>query len=162
MDERRVDGELLIFASLGRICCVMADSFLKYWEEELQVPLDLLTKEIFDKVVVSVRADLDVPTFDDRVVKGRLEGATSGSGGRYCVAWGSISFILNLFSSIARLITEFGVLAKVISSQPDGISFAIAHLGQELLKIVLVPEWQFSRACGSSSVYIFIPWLDIF
>jgi hypothetical protein len=148
MDERRVDGELLMFASLGRICCAAVDTFLKYWEEKLQVPLDLLTKEIFDKVVVSVRANLDVPTFDDRVVKGRMEAATSGSGGRYCVVWGSISFILNLFSSVARLITEFGVLARVINSQQDGISFAIAHLGQELLKIILVPEWDFSRAYG--------------
>ena len=156
MDERRVDAELLIFASLGRICCVVAESFLKYWEEKLQIPLDLLTKEILDKVVVSVRANLDVPTFDDRVVKGRLEGATSGSGGRYCVIWGSISFILNLFSSFARLITEFGVLARVITGQQDGISFAVAHLGQELLKIVLVPEWQFSRAYGSSPVTVFI------
>lgn len=150
MNERRVDGELLIFASLGRVCCTVAEAVLRFWEEKLQVPLNLLTKELFDKEVVSVRASLDVPTFDDRVVKGKLNGATSGSRNKYCVVWGSLSFTLSLLSSATRLITEFGVLSKVISSQQDGISFAIAHLGQELLKIILAPNWQLSRAHGLS------------
>ena len=148
MEERRVDGELLIFASICRVCCTAAEASLKYWEEKLQILLDLLTKELFDKEVVSVRASLDVPTFDDRVVKGRIDDATSFTSSRYCVVWGSLSFILGLLSSVARLIMEFSVLAKVISSQQDGISFAIAHLGQELLQIVLVPDWQISRAYG--------------
>ena len=148
MDERRLDEKLLIFASLGRVCCSFSETILKYWEEQLQVPLDVLMKEHLDKVVVDVRARLDVPTFDDRVVKGRLESATGGSGSQYCAAWAAFSVIIGLLASAARLVTEFGVLAKVIGSQQDGIYFAILHLGQELSKIFLVPEWSFSRAYG--------------
>ena len=147
MDERRLDEKLLMFASMGRICCKLSEAVLKYWEEQLRVSLDLLVKEHIDKVVVNVRASLDVPTFDDRVVKGALEGATGESGG-CTVAWRSLSAVIILFTSAARLVTEFGVLAKVIGSQQDGIYFAILHLGQELSKIFLVPEWSFSRAYG--------------
>ncbi|KAF9784896.1 P-loop containing nucleoside triphosphate hydrolase protein [Thelephora terrestris] len=147
MDERRLDKELLIFASTGRICCTAFEAFLKYLEEQLQVPLDLIMKEHLDKVVVNVKASLDVPTFDDRVVKGRLESATGGGGGPdSSSAWGSISIMISLFASAARLLTGFGVLAKVIGSQQDGVYFAILHLGQELSKVFLEPGWGFPRA----------------
>lgn len=146
IDERRLDEKLLTFASVGRICCTIAKAFLEYLELKLQLPLDLLTKEHFDKEVFSVTACLDVPTFDDKVVKHKLQDITGhrmGFRGPYGVVWGSLSVTISLFSSAARLITELGLLAKVVSSQQDGISFAIAHLGQELLKVLLEPHFMF-------------------
>ena len=148
MDERRVDEKLLIFASIGRLCCVIAKALLGYWEQRLQVPLNLLMREHFDKSVFSVKADLDVPTYDDKVVKGRLEATSRGSHGTRGIAWESLSVILGLFSSVARLVIELGVLAKVVGSQQDGISFAAVHLGQELSKFLLAPDWTLSRTTG--------------
>lgn len=149
IDERRFDKELLIFASIGRICCTMAAAFLGYWELKLQAPLDLLIKEHFDKEVFGVMVDLDVPTYDDGVVKHRLQDVTEqaqGPHGPYGVVWRSLSVILNLLSSATRLVTEVGLLAKVVSSQEDGITFAIAHLGQELFRLLLGPRWIFPRS----------------
>lgn len=146
IEERRLDENLLIFASAGRICCTMVKVFLRYLELKLQVPLDLLTKEHFDKEVFGVTARLDVPTFDDKVVKHKLQDITGDAmrfRGPYGAIWASLSVTINLFSSAARLVTELGLLAKVISSQQDGISFAIAHLGQELLKVFLEPHFIF-------------------
>jgi len=148
MDERHVDKKLLVFASVGRLCCTIARGLLDCWEQKLQVPLDLLMKEHFDKNGFSVMADLDVPTSDDRVVQGKLETATSGSYSHHGIAWESLSVVLNLFSSITRLVVEFGVLAKVVGSQQDGIPFAIAHLGQELSRFFLAPEWTFARTAS--------------
>lgn len=148
MDERRVDEELLVFASIGRLCCAIAQTFLRYWEQRLQVPLDLLMKEHFDKNVFSVRADLDVPTYNDKVVQGKLEATSRGSHGTRGIAWESLSVIFGLFSSVARLVTELGVLAKVVASQRDGISFAAVHLSQELSKFLLAPDWTLSRTAG--------------
>ena len=150
MDERRLDEKLLIFTSIGRLCCAVAKAVLGYWEQKLQVPLDLLMREHFDKHVFSVRANLDVPTYDDKVVQGRLEATSRGSHGTRGIAWESISVILGLFSSVARLVTELGVLAKVVGSQQDGISFAAVHLGQELSKFLLAPDWTLSRSAGWS------------
>ena len=147
MDERRVDEKLLIFASIGRLCCAVAQALLGYWEQKLQAPLNLLMREHFDKSVFCVRADLDVPTYDDKVVQGKLEATSRGSLGRG-VAWESLSVILGLFSSVARLVTELGVLASVVGSQQDGISFATVHLGQELSKFLLAPDWTLSRTAS--------------
>jgi hypothetical protein len=150
VDERRLDEKLLIFASVGRIYCSIADAFLEYCEERLRVPIDLLIKEHFDKEVFSVMAHLDVPTCDDKVMKARLSGATArASVDHYSIVWGSLSVILNMATSVTRLVTELGLLAKVAGGQQDGTSFAIAHLGQELIRVLLVPDWAFSNAYGS-------------
>lgn len=148
MDERRLDEELLVFASIGRICCAIAQALLGYWAEKLQVPLDLLMREHFDKNVFSVRANLDVPTYDDKVVQGKLEATSRGSQGTRGIAWESLSVILGLCSSVARLVTELGVLVKVVGSQRDGITFAMIHLSQELSKFFLAPDWTLSRTAG--------------
>jgi len=150
MDERRLDERSLVFTSVGRLCCTIAKSVLGYWEQKLQVPLDLLMREHFDKNVFGVRADLDVPTYDDKDVQGRLEAVSRGSHGTRGIAWESISVILGLFSSVTRLVTELGVLAKVVGSQQDGISFAAIHLGQEISRFLLAPDWTLSRTAGWS------------
>lgn len=149
MDERRLDDKLLLFASMGRIYCAVADALLGYWEEELRVPLDLLIKEHFDKEVFGVMAHLDVPTGDDKIVKARLKGARAGtSGDHYSNVWGSLSIILDLFTSATRLATELGLLVTIVGGQRDGISFTIVHLCQELIRVFLVPDTAFSRAYG--------------
>lgn len=131
----------------------MADSFLKFLEEVLQVPLDLLLKEHFDKEVFKVTARLDVPTNDDKIVAGRLE-AASARNGRHSVVWESLSVILGLLSSITRLVTELGLLVRVVGDQQDGIYLAVVHLVQETLRLLLAPQWSFSRAHGSSPSFL--------
>jgi len=148
MDERRLDEKLLIFTCIGRLGCAFCKAILGYCERKLQVPLDLLMREHFDKSVFNVRVDLDVPTYDDKVVQGKLEATSRGSQGTRGIAWESISVILGLFSSVTRLVTELGVLAKVVGSQQDGIYFAAVHLGQELSKFLLAPDWTLSRTAG--------------
>ena len=148
MDERRVDEKLLIFASVGRLCCVVVRALLEYWGQKLQVSIDQLMREHFDKNVFGIRADLDVPTYQDKVAQGKLEAASRGSHGRYGVAWESLSATIELLSSATRLVTELGVLANVVGGQQDGISFAIMHFFQELSKFLLAPNWTFSRTNG--------------
>ena len=149
MDERRLDEKLLIFASVGRIYCAIADACLEYWEEKLRLPIDLLIKEHFDKEVFRAMARLDVPTCDDKAVKARLKGATAGASNyRYSIVWESLLVILDMATSITRLGTELGLLVKVAGGQQDGATFAMAHLGQELIRVFLVPDWAFSSAYG--------------
>lgn len=149
MDERRLDENLLFYASMGQIYCALADALLEYWAEKLRIPLDLLIKEHFDKEAFGVMAHLDVPTGEDKVVKTRMEAATaSTSHDYYSIVWGSLSVILDLLFSATRLVTELGLLVKVVGGQQDGISFTMVHLGQELIRVLLVPDWALSRAYG--------------
>ena len=149
MDERRLDEKLLIFASMGRIYCTIADAILEYWEEKLRVPLDLLIKEHFDKEAFSVMAHLDVPTCDDKTVKARLQTTRADtSDDHYTIVWGSLSVALDLFTSVTRVVSELGLLMKVVSGQRNGISLTILHIGQELIRVLLVPDWSFSREYG--------------
>lgn len=101
-------------------------------------------REHFDRIVFKVEADLDVPTYDDKVVQGKLKATSVGSHG----TWESLSVILGLFSSVARLVTEFCVLVKVIGGQQDGISFAVVHLSQELSRFFLASDRSPSRTAG--------------
>ena len=141
--------DLLLFAAIGRLCCAIAGSVLGYWEETLQVPLNLLMSEHFDEEVFSAAVGLDVPTYDDKVVKAKLQGMAEGPpGSRHGVVWGSLSIILALFFSAARLVMELSLLAKVVASQQDGVFLAAVLIGQELLELLLTPDWAFSRAYG--------------
>ena len=149
MDERRLDEKLLIFASMGRVYCTIADAVLEYWEEKLRVPLDLLIKEHFDKEAFSVLAHLDIPTCDDKTVKARLQTAkANASDDHYTIVWESLLVALDLFTSIIRVVTELGLLMKVVSGQQNGISLTISHIGQELIRVLLVPDWSLSREYG--------------
>ena len=150
VDERRLDVELLIFTSVGRLCCVIARAIFEHLESRLQIPLDQLMREHFEKNVFSVSADLDVPTYQDKVVQGKLETTSTGPYGRYGIAWESLSVIIGLLSAVTRLVAQLGVLAKVVGSQQDGISFATMHFFQELSKFLLTPNWTFSRTNGLS------------
>lgn len=134
---------------MGQICCAMVEAFLRSWEEKLEGPLDLLIREHFDKKVFDVTAHLDVPTHDDKIAKRKLENVATGYSGLHdSIVWGSLSVILNLFSSATRLVTQLGLLARVLSDQKDGISFAVVHLGQELLWVLVRPGWYISREHG--------------
>ena len=148
IDERRLDESLLIFASIGQICCVVVEAFLETLGGKLEGPLDLLTKEHFDKKIFGVTAHLDVPTEDDKVVKRRLETVVSFPGMHESIVWGSLSVIMDLLSSATRLVTQLGLLAKVLSDQQDAVSFAAMHLGQELLLVLLRPSWFVSHERG--------------
>lgn len=148
MDERRIDEELLIFATVGRLCCAIARATLGTLEQKIQVPLDQLTREHFERHVFSVGADLDVPTYQDKIVQGKMNATSKGNYSRYGIPWESISAIMGLLSAITRLVTELGVLAKIVGSQQDGISFVIAHFFQEISKFYLAPSWMLSRSNG--------------
>ena len=141
--------ELLLFSSVGRLCCAIASSVLDYWEKTLQVPLNLLMCEHFDEEVFIATVRLDVPTYDDKAVKARLQGMSKGpQGSRHGVVWGSLYIILGLFFSAARFLTELSLLAKVVASQQDGFFLAAVLIGKELLELLLTPDWSFSRAYG--------------
>ena len=133
MDERRIDGKLLIFASAGRICCDLARTFLTYWAGEFALPLNLLIRERFEKEMFGAIADLDVPTHDDKVVRSRLNDILRGG---YGFVWGSLRGVLGLFYSIVHFATELGVVVKVISHQPGGVTFAIVSFGQEVFELL--------------------------
>jgi hypothetical protein len=155
IDERRVDEQLLIFASVGRLCCTIARAFLEYLEGKLQVPLDQLMEEHFERNVFGVRAHLDVPTHQDKVVQGKLEATLRGPlrvpYGRYGAAWESLSLFIGLLSSVIRFVAQLGVLANVVGGQQGGISFAIMNFVRELSEFLLKPNWAVSFSNSSSS-----------
>jgi len=148
MNQRRIDEGLLIFASVGRLSCAIARALLANWEQKLQVPLDQLMKEHFERNVFNVKADLDIPTSQDKVVQGKLEAISRGYYSRFGLPWDSLSVIIDLLSAVTRLVTVLGVLAKVVGSQQDGVSFTIMHFVQELSKFYMTPNWALSRTNG--------------
>ena len=161
IDERRVDEQLLVFTSVGRLCCLVARAFLFYLEQKLRVPLDQLIGEHFEKNVFSVRAGLDVPTYQDKIVQGKLETTSRGPftppHGCSDIGWGSLSVFIDLFSAVTRLVAELFVLVKVLGSQQGGISFAIISFGRELFEFLLKPDpraFSFTNGLLSNSLLV--------
>lgn len=101
-------------------------------------------KEHFEKEVFSVAANLDVPTHDDKVMRGKLGkfkmSATNGG-----VLWNLLWGLLGLFSSLIRFATELFVLMKVIGHQPGGITFAIIYVGQGVFELFCIQQPFYSR-----------------
>ena len=155
IDERRLDEQLLIFASVGRLCCVVARGFLEYLEQKLRIPLDQLIGEHFEENGFGVWADLDVPTYQDKIVQGKLEATLKSRmkprHGCNSIGWESLSVFIDLLSATIRLVAELAVLVKVAGSQQGGISFVIVHFGRELCEFILRPDLGFSFTKGSFS-----------
>ena len=152
IDERRLDEQLLIFASVGRLCCVIARTFLEHLEQKLRIPLDRLIGEHFERNGFGVWADLDVPTYQDKIVQGKLEATLKSlmrpPHGCNSIGWESLSVFIDLLSAVTRLVAELVVLVRVAGSQQGGISFAIVHFGRELCEFILRPDWGFSFTKG--------------
>ena len=152
IDERRVDEQLLIFASVGRLCCVIVRAVLQCLDQKLQDPLDRLMEEYFERKVFSVRAHLDLPTHKDKVVQGKLDATLKGPlrfpHGHYGVAWRPLSVTLGLLSVVVCLVAELCVLAKIVGSQQGGISFAVMYFSRELFGFLIRPDRFFSLKNG--------------
>jgi len=155
IDERRVDEQLLIFASVGRLCCVIVRALLQFLEQKLQDPLDQLMEEHFERKVFSVRAHLDLPAHKDKIVQGKLDATLKGPlrfpHGHYGVAWQPLSVTLGLLSVVVCLVAELCVLAKIVGSQQGGIFFAALCFSRELLGFLIRPDWCFSLTNGLPS-----------
>jgi len=155
IDERRLDEQLLIFASVGRLCCFIVRALLQCLEQKLQVPLDQLMEEHFERNVFGVRAHLDLPTHKDKVMRGKLDATLKGPlrfpHGHYSVAWQPLSVTLGLLSVLVCLVAELSVLVKVVGGQQGGLSFAVMHFGRELLGFLIRPDWLFSLTNGLPS-----------
>ena len=134
MEHRSVDRELLLYASVGRMCCALAGHALRYFKSNVEFPLNLNIKKHYSIHIFQSMARLDVPTFDDPLVQTRLDTATTFSRSSHSLAWDTITVIIAIFTAIVRLTSQLSVLMKVVGGQRDGIVFVVMHFGQELFK----------------------------
>lgn len=102
VDARRIDQKLLIFPSIGVICCRTVAAFLSYWGRELESSLAPLVREHFHKDVFGAMVDLDVPTL--AAARGRFD----------CGSWNSFSVALTQIFSFVGFVGKICVLATAI------------------------------------------------
>ena len=134
MEHRSVDKELLIYASVGRLCCAFAGHALRYFKSNVEFPLNLNIKKHYSIHIFESMARLDVPTFDDPLIQTRLDTATASSRSSHSLAWDTITVVVAIFTAVVRLASQLSVLMKVVGGQRDGIFFVVMQFGQELFR----------------------------
>jgi len=134
MEHRKVDKELLLYASVGRLGCAFAGHALRYFKSSVEFPLNLNIKKHYSIHTFESMARLDVPTFDDPLVQTRLDTATNSSRSGHSLAWNTITVVFTILTAVVRLVSQLSVLTKVVGGQRDGIVFVVMHFGQELFR----------------------------
>ena len=134
MEHRRVDKELLLYASVGRVGCAFAGYALQYFRSSVEFPLNLNIKKHYSIHIFECMARLDVPTFDDPLVQTRLDTATNSSRSNHSLAWDTITVVVAISAAIVRLASQLSVLVKVVGGQRDGIALVVMHFGQALFR----------------------------
>ncbi|KAI8983177.1 P-loop containing nucleoside triphosphate hydrolase protein [Trametes punicea] len=129
IDTRTVDKDILFRICLGRIACTIGQRLLSHARQELRQPLSRRLKQQYSLHLFQARARLDLPTFEDPLVRRQLEEASSTSGS---IAWDTLVMASGIASTAIQVVSQVSVLARVLGAQQDGVLLAILSFSASL------------------------------
>ena len=121
VDTRHVDKEMLLTVAGGRLACSLLHRLCEHLRNRTILPLNLRIRSFYSAHIFHSYLRLDVPTFDDPIVQGRLESASQFQSN---VAWDTMQAMTQAFSIVLRMIAELSVLASVLRDQKDTVLLA--------------------------------------
>lgn len=95
---------------------------VQHLKSRIMDPLDRRIKAHYAGYIFEAYARLDVPTFEDPVVRRQLE-ATWNT--RSSVAWDTVQLVANTVSTLLLMVSQISVLRGVLKGQRDGTLIAI-------------------------------------
>ena len=137
MNDRTVDRALLFRMTAGTLACKFVERLLEYARLRVSQPLQARLNKHYAMHLFEARARLDVPTFDDPAIQRQIDSAASVNG--QGVAWGTITMVSGLATTLLKVVTQVGVLAGVLKGQRDGILLAVLCMVPSLTNYL---NWQ--------------------
>ena len=131
VETRTVDKAVLTRVAVGRIIIAVEKRLVNYVKSRTMVILDRRIKAHYAGHIFEAYARLDLPTFEDPLVRRQLEAAT---GGHTSVAWDTVQMLANTLSHFVQLVSQVSVLLSVLRGQRDGTMIALLSFISPLLQ----------------------------
>ncbi|KAL5535096.1 hypothetical protein ACEPAF_3189 [Sanghuangporus sanghuang] len=122
VETRTVDTTVLTRVAVGRMTVAIVKRLLNHVKSRTMTLLDQRIKAHYSGHIFEAYARLDLPTFEDPIVRRQLEAA---EGGRSSVAWDTVQMLANTFSHVIQLVSQVSVLLSVLRGQRDGTLIAV-------------------------------------
>lgn len=117
VETRMVDKELLVHVAAARIIVAVARRVVDHIKIRSSTVLEQRIKTHYSGHIFEAYARLDLPTFEDPLVRRQLETA---AGGRTAVAWNTVQVVANSISTVILLASQLAVLFDILGDQRDG------------------------------------------
>jgi len=124
INERELDGKMMVQLTCGRVACSFAQCLLERVDGWLYLAFDDFVKNHYSRYAFEHVARIDVPTFMDPSVSQRLDAVSLRYG--YCSVGRTLDSLLRSGCSILVLFTQFSVLVTILREQ--GISSRLSLL----------------------------------
>lgn len=111
---------------------------LQHAKSRIMDPLDRRIKAHYAAHIFEAYVRLDVPTFEDPVVRRQLESILNS---RTSVAWDTVQLIANTASTMLLLVSQISVLAGVLKYQKDGTLIATLSFLPSLLQWMQMSQY---------------------
>ena len=131
METRTVDKKLLIQVASGRVAVALVKRLVQHAKSRIIEPLDRRIKAHYATHIFEAYIRLDVPTYDDPIVRRQLESTLNS---RTSVAWDTVQLVANIASTMLLLVSQVSVLAGVLKDQRDGPLIAVLSFIPPLLQ----------------------------
>lgn len=126
-----MDKAVLTRVAIGRIAVAIVKRLMNHMKSRTMTILDRRIKAHYAGHIFEAYARLDLPTFEDPVVRRQLEAAT---GGHTSVVWDTVQMLANTLSHFVQLVSQVSVLLSVLRGQRDGTMIALLSLISPLLQ----------------------------
>lgn len=111
---------------------------LQHAKSRIMDPLDRRIKAHYAAHIFEAYVRLDVPTFEDPVVRRQIESTLNS---RTSVAWDTVQLIANTASTMLLLVSQISVLAGVLRYQKDGALIASLSFFPSLLQWMQMSQY---------------------
>ena len=125
-----MDKQFLFRVAMGRMVCALVRRLATHLLSRTKLPLDQRIKAHYSAHIFEAYVRLDLPTFEDPLVRRQLEAAW---GTRSSVAWDAIQLVTEAFSTTVSLVSQLSVLRTVLRGQRDGLLIACLSFCSPLL-----------------------------
>ncbi|KAF9062259.1 P-loop containing nucleoside triphosphate hydrolase protein [Rhodocollybia butyracea] len=132
IENRTVDKKLLFSVAGSRIACSIADLILRHFSNLVSRPLNRRIRHYYTVHGFGVLARLDVPTYDEPLIRQQISRAFSVTSGQ-SIVWRTVVHCVHIGSTAVMLVSQLSVLFRVLKDQQDGPLLALLSFLHSLL-----------------------------
>ncbi len=148
-----MDKHILFKVALGRMLCAVARRLATHLLSRTRLPLNQRIREHYSAHIFEAYVRLDLPTFEDPLVRQQLEAAWGR--GRPWLGMLSNSF-QKFFATTVSLVSQLSVLRSVLRGQRDGLLIACLSFCTPLLNWMRLQRFSMRGGTSTSAVYVSI------
>ncbi|KAG2748574.1 P-loop containing nucleoside triphosphate hydrolase protein [Suillus brevipes Sb2] len=130
METRTADSTLLVHVAAGHLACTVAARFLKYARRFILHPLRNSIKKFHRGRMSNFSVCIDVPTYRELISMGNYTSMDYSAASD--IVFETVEMLLNITTTVLRLLSQFLVLITALREQQDGLLLAVFSFFQAI------------------------------